>query len=79
MPIRQLLYACVECGREGGIRPAKDAEECDRCHTRYTRAEGALIRCERPGHKAEVKHPAEWLDYLHTHGEKKPLPRLGDV
>ncbi|MEX2283692.1 MAG: hypothetical protein WEE89_14500 [Gemmatimonadota bacterium] len=65
MPIGDLLYACVECRTEGSLRRAKRGEVCDRCGTRYTRADGALIRCERPGQEPEVKHPAEWLDHLH--------------
>ncbi len=79
MPIRHLLYACVECGREGGIQPTKDGEVCDRCATRYTRAEGSMIRCERPGRETEVKHPADWLNYLHTHSEKGATRRPAPV
>lgn len=64
MAIRDLLYACVECGREGGLRPAENGEVCDRCSTRYTRVKGALIRCEAPGKPAETRHPAQWVDLL---------------
>jgi hypothetical protein len=67
MPIRDLLYACVECGREGGLKPTQEkprAEVCERCSTRYTAAGSGLIRVERPRQPAEVKHPSEWLDLL---------------
>lgn len=64
MAIRDLLYACIECGREGGLRPAESGEVCDRCSTRYSRVEGALIRCEPPGKPTETRHPSEWVDLL---------------
>jgi DNA-directed RNA polymerase subunit RPC12/RpoP len=62
--IHHLLYACVECGREAGIRETKDGEVCERCGARYSRAEGAGIRCEPNNGPPVVKHPAEWLDIL---------------
>ncbi|MGH7470545.1 MAG: hypothetical protein ACRENP_21580 [Longimicrobiales bacterium] len=64
MAIRDLLYACIHCGREGGIKPTADGEACDRCGTRYFREDGALIRVERADGSREVKHPAQWLDQL---------------
>ena len=64
MAIHHLLYACVECGRQGGIKPRDKEEVCDRCGTRYSRVDGALIRCEPPNGKPEVRHPSEWLDLL---------------
>ena len=64
MAIRDLLYACVECGREAGIKKAQDGERCERCNTRYTRVKGARIRVERAEGQAEEKHAAEWLDLL---------------
>jgi hypothetical protein len=66
MAIHHLLYACVVCGREGGIKPADKNEVCERCSAKYTRADGALIRCEPAGAPAETKHPAEWLDLLQS-------------
>jgi hypothetical protein len=65
--IHYLLYACVECGREGGIKrdkADKGAEVCDRCHARYTRIDGARIQCESPNKPAVVHTAAEWLDIL---------------
>lgn len=64
MAIHHLLYACVECGREGGIKPQDKAEVCERCGARYSRVDGAMIRCEPPNGKPDVRHPSEWLDLL---------------
>jgi len=64
MAIRDLLYICAECGREGGLKPAENGEVCDRCSTRYTRVDGALIRCEPPGKPERTLHPSEWVDLL---------------
>ncbi|HSL71388.1 MAG TPA: hypothetical protein VK864_14170 [Longimicrobiales bacterium] len=68
MAIHHLLYACVACGREAGIKPTGAGEVCERCGARYARGEGALIRCERADGTVEVRHPAEWLDRLGQSG-----------
>ena len=64
MSIRDLLYACIECGREGGLEPVRDQEICGQCGTRYCRVEGARIQVTRPTGDPEVRHPAEWFDLL---------------
>jgi hypothetical protein len=64
MSIRDFLYACVECGREGGIRAAHDHEACVQCSTRYRRVAGAGIQVLRPAGSSETRHPAEWFDLL---------------
>ena len=73
MAIHHLLYACVECGREAGIKETEAGEVCDRCGARYSRADGARIRVEPVNGPAVVKHPAEWLDILaHTGVLERP-------
>ncbi len=67
MAIRDLLYACVECGRESGLKPAEKEEICDRCGTRYRRGVGASITCVRPNGVTETRPAAEWLDQLRSH------------
>ena len=64
MAIHHLLYACVHCGREAGIKETEAGEVCDRCGTRYSRAAGAAIRVEAPNEPAVSKQPHEWLDIL---------------
>ena len=59
MAIHHLLYACVRCGRAGGIREQGRSERCIRCGVEYSRADGANIRCGD-----EVRHPSEWLDLI---------------
>jgi hypothetical protein len=80
MAIHYLLYACVECGREGGIKPGEKGEEvCERCHTRYARVNQADIRCEPPNQPAVVHSAAEWLDLLHEQGLHRLLGRSAQV
>ena len=74
MAIHHLLYACVECGREAGIRETEEGEVCNRCRARYSRAEGAAIRCEPLNGPAVVKQPAEWLDILARGGVLERAP-----
>jgi hypothetical protein len=64
MAIRDLLYACVDCGREAGIKAVHDGDVCDRCGARYSRADGATIRVVHNDGSSDVKHPSEWLDLL---------------
>jgi hypothetical protein len=64
MAIRDFLYACVECGREGGIKPGRERETCVQCGTHYRRVAGSRIQVERPTGSTEVKHPADWFDLL---------------
>jgi hypothetical protein len=72
--IHHLLYACVECGREAGIKETEAGEVCDRCGARYSRADGAAIRVEPANGPPVVKQPAEWLDVLSRGGilDRKP-------
>jgi DNA-directed RNA polymerase subunit RPC12/RpoP len=72
MAIRDLLYACVECGREAGLKQKDEEEVCDRCGARYFRAEGARISLVRPSGAIETRGAADWLDQLRT-----DLPHLG--
>jgi hypothetical protein len=71
--IHYLLYACVECGREDSLKAEKDAEVCERCHTRYTRVEQARIRVEPPNQPAIDRTAAEWLDLLNETGLAREL------
>lgn len=64
MAIRDLLWACPECGKVGGLAPTKDAEVCTVCGTRFRRGKGAMIEAERPGQGTETRTPAEWVDRL---------------
>ena len=64
MAIRDLLFACVECGRESGLKPSEQEEVCDRCGTRYYRGAGATITCVRPNGTTENHPAAYWLDHL---------------
>lgn len=72
MAIADILYTCIECGRQEGLRAADGAEVCERCGTRYSRVNGAQIRVERPGRPAETRPAAEWLDIL-LNAEPEPL------
>jgi hypothetical protein len=73
MAIKDLLYACIECGREAGIKATEHAETCERCGTRYSRTDGADIRVERPNGSVEVRPPSEWLDLLEA---KLPIEQM---
>lgn len=68
MAIRDLLWACPCCGREGALQPtrgaARGAEVCQGCATSFSRGKGAAIVAWRPGHPPLVLSPAEWLDRL---------------
>ena len=64
MAIADVLYACIECGRLEALRPAGDAEACERCATVYRRVEGARIQVAPPGRPPETRSAAEWLDML---------------
>jgi hypothetical protein len=78
MAIRDLLYACVECGREAGLKQKDKEEVCSHCGARYFRAEGAGITLVRPSGAAETRSAAAWLDLLRTslpQLESRPDPR----
>jgi hypothetical protein len=66
MAIRDLLYACIDCGREAGIKDTEAGEVCERCGARYSRGEGATITVVHSNGSTDVKHPSEWLDLLET-------------
>jgi len=70
--IADIVYACIECGGVETLRPAGDAETCERCGTRYCRVDGALIRAERPGRPPETRSAGEWLDLLAAIGADSP-------
>ncbi len=76
MAIRHLLYACVECGREEGIRETREGEVCNRCGACYSRVDGAGIRVAPPNGEAVTKPAWEWLDILgHTDALQRPPGR----
>lgn len=64
MAIRDLLWACPICGREGGIESARRAEVCRGCTTWFRRGKGSTITARRPGHAPITLRPTEWLDQL---------------
>ena len=72
MAIHDVLYACVECGREAGLKQKDMEEVCDRCGARYFRAKGAGITLVRPSGASETRSAADWLDEL-----RASLPQLG--
>lgn len=64
MAIRDLLWACPVCGREGGLATAWRAEVCTDCGTRYRRGRGATILATLPDGKSQTLHAAEWARRL---------------
>lgn len=64
MAIRDLLWACPECGVEGGLRSLGRGETCAACGTRYRRGEGALIEAERPRSGRQKLPAVAWVDRL---------------
>lgn len=65
MAIRDLLWACPICGREGGLAAQRrDEEACTACGTRFRRGHGAAITATRPDGRTETLHAAEWSDRL---------------
>lgn len=64
MAIRDLLWICPLCGREGGLQKGKGGEVCEGCGTRYRRASGSsIVAMPREG-SALVRSVAEWLELL---------------
>jgi hypothetical protein len=61
MAISDLLWACPECGRIGGVDPAGT---CQGCGTAFSRGRGALIRALMPDGRLVERSPAEWSDRL---------------
>lgn len=65
MAIRDLLWACPQCGREGGLQPARDrAEVCTACRTTFRRGRGASIVAVTPDGTSLELSPAEWVGRL---------------
>ncbi|NIP82507.1 MAG: hypothetical protein GWM90_26110 [Gemmatimonadetes bacterium] len=64
MAIPDLLWACPECGEDGGLQPGGKDARCRACGTRFQRERGAAIRAVRPDGTSEIRSPAEWLDRL---------------
>lgn len=62
--IKDLLWACVVCGTEGGIRAIGRRESCVACKARYKRGRGASIVVIRPEGDSEVRNAREWLESL---------------
>lgn len=60
MAIGDLLWACPQCGRVGGIRRA---DTCT-CGASFRRAMGAMIRASMPDGRVITRSPAEWLELL---------------
>lgn len=63
--IKDLLWACVVCGREESLRPGEhDREVCRECGTTYERGQGANIIVTRQG-SAPIEKPAgKWAREL---------------
>lgn len=65
MSIRDLLWACPECGAFASIRDhGRGRERCSRCSTVYRRAAGASIEIQRPDGTSSQLSPAELVDRL---------------
>lgn len=76
MAIRDLLWACPICGREGGLSPARrNAEHCQGCATRFSRDRGAAITARTPDRPPLTLSPAEWVDRLPELGVDERIRR----
>lgn len=64
MAIRDLLWACPVCGREGGLATARRGEVCTDCGTLYRRGRRATIQATLPDGTSETLHAAEWARRL---------------
>lgn len=64
MAIRDLLWACPECGREGGIRREDGKERCPSCEITFRRGPGSIIVAEGPAGELRAAPAEEWLDRL---------------
>jgi hypothetical protein len=60
MSLSDLLWACPECGRVGGV--SRDGR-CV-CGVVFVRGEGASIEARHPDGRVELRQPAEWSDGL---------------
>ena len=64
MAIRDLLWACPECGEIRALRAAKKGDVCSACGTSYRRGAGSAIVAEPPDGDAVERPAAEWVDRL---------------
>jgi hypothetical protein len=64
LAIKDLLWACPECGRERGLRRRGRVEVCIDCGTRFRRGAGDLIEAERPGQGTVARPARAWLERL---------------
>ncbi|MDX1673400.1 MAG: hypothetical protein R3314_01265 [Longimicrobiales bacterium] len=64
MALRDLLWACPECGADRGLVADGSEHRCRACGTRYARDRGARIRARRPDGSEIVRRPVEWLRML---------------
>lgn len=62
--IKDLLWACVVCGMEGGIRKVGRTEVCSACGAMYRRGAGANIIVKPKGREPVVRNAKEWANSL---------------
>jgi hypothetical protein len=62
--IRDLLWACPECRRIGGIRTGRDGDRCIGCGTRFRRVRAAVIEAARTDGSREALPAAVWAERL---------------
>lgn len=62
--IKDLLWACVVCGADGGIRRIGRHEMCIACKSTYRRGAGVNIVVQPLGREAVARNAKEWLSTL---------------
>src|SRR5215212_2581102 len=64
MAIRNMVWACIACGREGTLQPAKAGEQCRECGALYKRARGAKISVAQRGRAVQTYSAAQLVGML---------------
>lgn len=73
MAIRDLLWACPNCGTFGALRNGGNRSDlCSHCGTRFRRGEGALIDATHTDGRTETADAAAWLGRLPAIEERYP-------
>lgn len=66
--LAHLVWACLECRREGSLQRHKRGEQCQHCGTWYRRGAGATVIVEPPGKAPATLTAPEVEDRLPTVG-----------
>jgi hypothetical protein len=77
MALRDLMWGCPLCGREGRLRSRLRTTHCEACGATFRRGEGATIVGRPAGGVEEVGSAAAWLDRTPAAAPPAPDHSLG--